>query len=401
MQATDSANSSSSSPFREDLLPGRTILTEMELLDLYNYEIPAERLSQFGSVEQTNFKKRVYEIQIQRSISRGGKFVGSVPEEKLDYVYKKGKKKLIPLRKEAVLDCRRLLDAANRSLSEDKLRRPLEVSFWVASGYRSANDQFNKWDSNFNVRYYGETQKARENMMGGEHGENAAKHLAHYIGVRLASPGFSNHNSGRAIDFATVENGKKHISKTSPSGKLEDAWRKTWLFAWLSKNAWNFRFFENKRINEPWHWEHRPVSTLEKQVSVATTSVLPGETIYSPIDLTTRNYSDRYRLTGIYIPPSFIRRPNAKANVIVYLHGHKFGYPKATATIREYWDNNNFPLFAFREELMESRKNAILVAPTLGPKSQAGRLVEVNEGGGLDWYLRQVPESSAEKRYGK
>lgn len=362
----------------------------MELLGIYDHEITqrsisAEKLSQFGTTEQTKFKKHVYEIHRQNASSNKKSFVGSLPEEELDYVYKNDKVKLVPLRKEAAASCRLLLDLAKKSLSEAKLReptRPLKISFWAQSGYRSADRQFKNWDSNFS-RYYQETQKTRESKNGGEHGNEAAKYLAKYIGRRLASPGYSLHNNGLAIDFVTTENGKKFVIKTSKTGELENAWRKTWFFGCLLNNASSFGFFQNNKINEPWHWEYKQDSPVNREAQILSSSVtkqLSGETLYADIDLTSKNYSDKHRLTGIYIPPSFIRGPNIKANVIIFLHGYKFGYPEAASTIREYWDSKSFPLFAFREELSESGKNAILVAPSLGPKSQAGKLVDVSEG---------------------
>lgn len=371
----------------------------MESLGLYDYEvkqgyIPAGKLSQFGTIEQTDFKKQVYEIHRQNASSNNKRFVGSLPEKELDYVYRNQKVKSIPLRKKAAEKCRLLLDAAKKALSEAKLGEPtrlLQISFWVQSGYRSAERQFRNWDSNFS-RYYQETQKMRQSKNDGEHGIEAAKYLAKYIGRRLASPGYSLHNNGLAIDFVTIENGKKFGIKTSNTGELENAWRKTWFFGWLSKNASSFEFFQNNKINEPWHWEYRQASPVSMEVSISpsVTKQLLGETLYADIDLTTKNYPDKHHLTGIYIPPAFIRGSKAKANVIIYLHGYKHGYPKPAATIREYWDSKNFPLFAFREGLLESRKNAILAAPTLGPKSQAGKLVEMKESSGLDWYLRQI-----------
>jgi hypothetical protein len=82
---------------------------------------------------------------------------------------------------------------------------------WI---YRSANKQFRKWDSNFS-KYYQETRKRRESLNGGEHGKEAAKYLANYIAGKLASPGYSLHNNGLAIDFVTKENGKKFKIETS------------------------------------------------------------------------------------------------------------------------------------------------------------------------------------------
>ncbi|HKG90139.1 MAG TPA: D-alanyl-D-alanine carboxypeptidase family protein [Nitrososphaeraceae archaeon] len=376
------------SPFKEDLLPMRTFLTNMELLGLYDHEIPAERLSPFKGPEETRFKRKVYQIKLNILKKAKARFVASLPEKKLDWIkdnrHPTGKP--LKLRVEAAESCSRLLKSAR----EYFLSRSLNVKFYAQSGYRSAEEQLKKWNSNF-PKYYSQTENKRKSMEGGPHGDKAAIFLIRFIGGRLAMPGFSLHNSGLAVDFITVENGKKWGIMTTKTGVYENAWRKTYFFDWLSKNASIFKFFQNNKINEPWHWEYRPGTSSGMEVPVAfPVKPLMGETLYVNIDLTTKNYPDKHQLTGIYIPPSFIRGLKAKANVIIYLHGHKTGYPKVTATIREYWESKNFPLFAFREELSESGKNAILIAPTLGPRSQAGKLINVSAGGGLHWYLGQI-----------
>jgi Putative peptidoglycan binding domain len=88
-------------------------------------------------------------------------------------------------------------------------------------------------------------------------------------------------------------------------------------------------------------------------------------------------------MTGIYVPPGF--SPQPRVDLIVYLHGFKSSHP--AATIDAYWDSRQFPYWPLRDGVAESRKNVILVAPTLGPRSQAGRLLGV---GGFDAYLDQI-----------
>jgi len=98
-------------------------------------------------------------------------------------------------------------------------------------------------------------------------------------------------------------------------------------------------------------------------------------------------------MTGIYIPENHI--PQAEVDLILYLHGHKTSIPGSDALIAKYWDGQKYPVFALREEVYASRKNVILVAPTLGLKSEAGDLVRRN---GLDTYLEKVLD--ALKTYG-
>ncbi len=112
----------------------------------------------------------------------------------------------------------------------------------------------------------------------------------------------------------------------------------------------------------------------------------PGYTLYEDIPL--GNESPAKTMTGIFIPKNYV--PRSRVDLILYLHGHKTTRvcgPGDETSIDRYWRSRYWPL---REKINESRKNVILVAPTLGPRSQAGRLIER---GGLNWYLDQVMAS--------
>jgi hypothetical protein len=89
--------------------------------------------------------------------------------------------------------------------------------------------------------------------------------------------------------------------------------------------------------------------------------------------------------TGIFVPTGY--SPQSTVNLIVYLHGHTSAYPGDGVSIDGYWNSPKFPFFAFREGVAASTKNVILVAPTLGPRSQAGSLTSA---GGCDAFLTQV-----------
>jgi hypothetical protein len=97
-------------------------------------------------------------------------------------------------------------------------------------------------------------------------------------------------------------------------------------------------------------------------------------------------------LTGIFIPEGY--RFAVEVDVILYLHGHKAGhYPKgAEMAIDRYWNERTSPRAALREAVHQSGKNVILVAPTLGPQSQAHTLAQA---GGLDDYLLRVIKALA------
>ena len=106
----------------------------------------------------------------------------------------------------------------------------------------------------------------------------------------------------------------------------------------------------------------------------------PSYTLY--FDLSLGSESPARPMTGIFIPEGY--RPQPQVDLILYLHGFK---QRPSLTIDGYWDKREFPYFSLREGLNEGRKNVILVAPTLGPRSQTGWLTKP---GGFSRYLDQL-----------
>jgi hypothetical protein len=84
--------------------------------------------------------------------------------------------------------------------------------------------------------------------------------------------------------------------------------------------------------------------------------------------------------SAVYFPPA-VERNSRTIDVILYLHGHRTAIPGARRSIWAYLKHKCWPL---REHLAASGKAAVLIAPTLGPKSQSAGLLER---GGLDRYL--------------
>jgi hypothetical protein len=111
-----------------------------------------------------------------------------------------------------------------------------------------------------------------------------------------------------------------------------------------------------------------------------------GTTLYVEIDL---KILDKFGITappvtGIFIPDGYA--VGATADLILYLHGFKADAIKRQA-IDQYWNAQRFPYGALREGVNASGRSVILVAPTLGSRSEAKRLLEP---GGLDAYITQV-----------
>ena len=127
-----------------------------------------------------------------------------------------------------------------------------------------------------------------------------------------------------------------------------------------------------------------PSNTAPKLLQQETTP--PGTTLYVEVDL---NIVDKFKftappVTGIFIPDGYV--PAAAVDLILYLHGHK-GEAIRRQSIGEYWNSKRFPYAALREGVNDSGRNIILVAPTLGSRSEAKRLLDP---AGLDSYIEQV-----------
>jgi peptidoglycan hydrolase-like protein with peptidoglycan-binding domain len=205
--------------------------------------------------EQREFMRRVYRRHVARSAARkGARFTASVPIRELGDV-EHGQK----MRRPAAASCVMMLARARAALADEKARgnaTALKVkNFGARSGYRSVESQFNGWQSAFTSKYYRDTQNERARLAGGPHGEAAVDYMVKYVGKRIGAPGYSLHNSGLAMDFFTNE-GRLRL-KPDTSAHSVAAWKRTWLFGWLSRNANAYQFYQNTNIDEPWHWEYR------------------------------------------------------------------------------------------------------------------------------------------------
>ena len=95
-------------------------------------------------------------------------------------------------------------------------------------------------------------------------------------------------------------------------------------------------------------------------------------------------------MTGIFVPEDYCLL--SPVDLIVYLHGFKVRSHGPDYSIEAYW---RLPKFLLREEVNKSKKNVILVAPTLGPYNEPGTLTCP---GGFDRFLDRV--MMALKQYG-
>ena len=254
----------------------------------------------------------------------------------------------------------------------DGIKAPLLLPTGARSGFRDPKQQREAWQRA--LRKYGSPQEARK---------------------WVAPPGSSAHQSGRAIDF--------YLGGSNSSGNVAYL-RTVRPYKWMVANARRFGFYPYER--EPWHWEYNPPAfgraeilweghepfELEDEFELSqqspTPSLIrqestpPAQTLYLRIPLGSEQPAKP--MTGVYVPQNF--QPHPQVDLIIYLHGIK---PRSNLAIDQYWNTKYFPYWPLRERLNSSQKNVILVAPTLGPRSQwqTGWLTKV---GGLDKYLGQV-----------
>jgi LAS superfamily LD-carboxypeptidase LdcB len=176
----------------------------------------------------------------------------------------------IPMRKDAAGALGKLLDAARVDLARDlaappgdaateerRVRAQRVLGLEVNNAYRSASQQFAIWNRNFG-RYYQDTASKRRESAGGEHSAAAAELLREYIGVRVAAPGFSNHQNGIAVDFALRLKAEKGAAEQQLAASMaqSDPWKESWFWHWLGGRAGEFGFVPYEP--EPWHWEYKP-----------------------------------------------------------------------------------------------------------------------------------------------
>ena len=141
--------------------------------------------------------RAVYEQHFANSKLSGRPFVRDLPDSELDTIYGRHR-----ARTDAAAAARDLLAAANAALATDGLTTRIEVG--IVSAYRPAQHQFEIWQG-FGRRggfpaYYRKAVNGGV-IPAGDYGADSIKKMARYIGQYIASPGYSNHQDGLAIDF--------------------------------------------------------------------------------------------------------------------------------------------------------------------------------------------------------
>jgi hypothetical protein len=203
--------------------------------------------------EELAFMREVYAAHLARSGSRGA-FSADIPRDELGEI-----EEGVLLRAGAARDARALLAAARTALKIAKAEKPKPdpaalgtKAVGPLSGYRPASRQFALWNKAF-PSYFEETAPIRTALPGGPLGPQAVEETVEFVRHHLAAPGYSLHNSGKALDLTTTVDGVMLISDRTQRA----AWRASWFYGWLTQSAPSFGFTENPKIDEPWHWEWR------------------------------------------------------------------------------------------------------------------------------------------------
>ena len=235
-----------------------------------------ERLSRRDlSPEAYAFKQQVYRLHVERGTKSGRQRIFDLPPAELATIpgteikmQRKAAAALGQLMAAARADLARDLAATGDSTEvKDRRARAQHVKeLGINNAYRPASQQFSIWDRNFQ-RYYEATAARRRESVGGEHGAAAAELLRSYVGVRVAAPGFSNHQGGIAVDFALLlkpdpknPDGEKELSASMAQS---DPWKESWFWRWLVQRAGEFGFVAYEP--EPWHWEYKPEQAQKEQ----------------------------------------------------------------------------------------------------------------------------------------
>lgn len=225
-----------------------------------------------GSPDQIAFRERVLAAHIKRTEkSKRQRALPDLTEGQLATI--PGTK--VKTRKDTAQAAGRLLIAANAALAAAQAAGDADAlkirSISVASGYRSGSRQLNLWRRVFSAKggYYDRTEALRQSLPSGPHSDAAITYLlkpkdagGFGLGGRIAAPGFSNHQSGIALDLlVNLQNGR--TIKLDSQDKYRAIWRKSWIHKWMKGNADTFGF--QPIPTEEWHWEYRPAAGSEPQ----------------------------------------------------------------------------------------------------------------------------------------
>src|SRR5690606_27331406 len=125
--------------------------------------------------------------------------------------------------------------------------------------YRDADTQFGLWDSRFTGTYVARHRAQLQALEGELLSDAWVNALARRIGAATATPGYSLHQRGIALDFRNPEPGIQN-SKTNDA---MTQWRNTWFYGWLVEHAGEYGF--EPYDGEAWHWNYTALMNVEDE----------------------------------------------------------------------------------------------------------------------------------------
>lgn len=198
---------------------------------------------------QLDFMHEVYRLCYEKS-ARGGK----MPVSAKDLV-------LVDKTHQMHKDAAAAFLAMEKDVEAAALAEGVKLEVGVTSAYRSPDHQLRLWESYF-PKYYKRTAGARSKAKGGPHGAAAALILRDHIRTYIATPGFSNHQRGIAVDLLNRQDGK--VFANDSNGAAQAQWKASWLHKWLVKNAADYGFSPYNK--EAWHWNYLGVKSAGKSI---------------------------------------------------------------------------------------------------------------------------------------
>jgi LAS superfamily LD-carboxypeptidase LdcB len=297
--------------------------------DTWDYELPETGgvAKWTGTAEQLAFRERVLQAHITRS--GGKKNTAPKPDLRDDQLALiPGLPEQMKMRSVAANAAGDLLRAANADLQTaraaghaDALRT---MRITAASGYRGRAHQRRVWLGNF-VGYYNDTMEARSRIADGPHSDAALRYMLEVFQIpkRVAAPGYSNHQSGIAIDFQQVRVRGQEVRNSTHSAAVAK-WHPTWFFGWLQANAARFGF--EPYTFEPWHWEYRSgrvYETVRVQESEFESPPVQTGSYLGGLIHTFQSKSVPRVNVSVFCPAAAIGK--SSVDVLVYAHGLIYG----------------------------------------------------------------------------
>lgn len=132
----------------------------------------------------------------------------------------------------------------------------------LGSGYRAYEEQLKQWPIKLKMYFLRHKQTLAAHLKNNAYTDDAVCALRETASGLYAFPGYSNHQSGRAIDFRTRVGASGPLLVANTKEDAKRAWCQTPLYLWLIVHARAHGFVQDD-IDEPWHWEYDPAAARD------------------------------------------------------------------------------------------------------------------------------------------